>query len=202
MADLREEIYLYEDEEGQLWKSTFEKGNMVAITKEEYHGLKNILRIVKDRAIQQIDKSKADDNGYTLKAAELKRYDIDRNEEAWYITKSTPYSISIPIEEAGVIIKNNLRDYYGLIELPQFVYNTWGNDAKRKMTEKDIINAYKQRNNDNWEYDFYVDNSGWGREVKCFVDSLGEAVAFKITKITSNYGQGNYEVSYWATGLI
>ena len=76
----------------------------VMIPLAEYYGYEKAVRIVKDRAIQQVDKATADKYGYTLMRADKKRYNYEQDEKAWLITRNTPYSIKIGLEEAEYFI--------------------------------------------------------------------------------------------------
>ena len=85
------------DPENRRYASCSEdEAEFVMIDIQTFHGMKKAVRIVRDRAMQQIDKAKADVHGYTLVRAVKKK-------EVWSITKSTPYSIKIPFEEASVL---------------------------------------------------------------------------------------------------
>ena len=50
----------------------------ITISKREYASLRNCIRIVRDRAIQQIDKATTDEYGYKLNYAKETTYRIDR----------------------------------------------------------------------------------------------------------------------------
>lgn len=86
----------------------------VLISTQEYHGLQKALRIVRDRAMQQIDKARADEHGYTLLRAERRRYSLSSSDEVWQVTKRTPYSLHIPIESVSELIKRDIEAFYGL----------------------------------------------------------------------------------------
>ena len=59
--------YLKTDNRGKLvYCKTEENADYVVVPKNEYYGLRNALRIVHDRALQQVDKSKVDEHGYRL----------------------------------------------------------------------------------------------------------------------------------------
>lgn len=176
---------------------------LVLINKKELNGLKNSLRIVRNKSLQQVDKAKADSHGYTLKYCEKRKIDSDYDECSYYITKDTPHSIKIPIEDASELIKRDLIDFYNYIEFPEFVSNS-GINYRKRLTNREIILANIQmQSKDYAERDFVLDNSSWGRNVKKFFSNIANKnFIFDITKFTADYGKGTYQVSYLSTGPI
>lgn len=83
----------------------------VLITKKEYHGLQKALRIVRDRAMQQVEKSETDGYGYQLLRAEYRPY-LGTSYDAWLVTRRTPYSCRMGISEASWMIARDLKDFY------------------------------------------------------------------------------------------
>lgn len=83
----------------------------VCISTHEYHGLCKALRIVHDRALQQIDKSKTDAHGYLLMRAERRLYP-GTGYPAWLITKRTPYSCRMAIADIEEIVSRDLHEFY------------------------------------------------------------------------------------------
>lgn len=81
------------------------------INVHEYHGLCNALRIVRDRAVQQVDKSKTDTHGYLLIRAERRIYP-GTGYPAWLITKRTPYSCHMDVRDVLAITTRDLHDFY------------------------------------------------------------------------------------------
>ena len=169
---------------------------MVAISEEELNGYKKAVRIVRDRAVQQIDKAKADEHGYMLLRADKRKYERNTG-KAWLITKSTPYSIKIGLNEAFSMIERDLKEFYGLKELLVFGIDKYG--CVRRLSVKDLLNYYERyfKNGD--------DTSGIGNEdvVKAleWMDKTNGVMAFEISRIAKNAATGCYEVSYWATAL-
>lgn len=66
----------------------------------------------------------------------------------------------------------------------------------------DLLHAVQQRDDPCYVQDYYIDNSEKGRKIKELLDGITDNIIFEIIRISSSYGQGVYEVSYWATGLI
>lgn len=86
----------------------------VCLDVHEYHGLLKTLRVVRDRALQQVDKSKTDEHGYLLMRAERRVY-RGTGYLAWLITKRTPYSCHMAAQDALNIITRDLHDFYHTI---------------------------------------------------------------------------------------
>lgn len=103
----------------------------VLIPTKGYHGLLKALDIVRDRACQQIDKSRADEHGYTLLRAERRQY--GRSEyRPWMVTKRTPYGVRTPYEDVSAIIGRDLNEFYGL-------------ECVRSLSNIDLIDGEKGR---------------------------------------------------------
>lgn len=94
----------------------------VKIREEELNSYKNALRIIHDRALQQIDKAKSDPNGYRMIDArqisdEYGKYNPDLRHkdlelEVWQLRMETPHSANIAYEDALFIIRKELEQYY------------------------------------------------------------------------------------------
>lgn len=170
----------------------------VTIPVDEYNGLQKALKIVRDRAVQQIDKAKADEHGYTLLRADYRAYSYRYEYQAWLVTRSSPYSIKMSLSEASVMLKRDLTDYYGYRELPMLESIDY---PERTILRRwdindffDILTFYQQ----------YMSNrSNIGNaELLAKLDFLAACdckLSFEVSKIARNYATGCYEVSYWAT---
>lgn len=170
---------------------------MVAISEEELNGYKKAVRIVRDRAKQQIDKSKADDHGYTLLRADRRYYERKMG-KAWLVTKSTPYSVKIGLEEAYSMIERDLIDFYGYRGLPVLSESDYGKDQKT-LSVKDLLDYYER---------FFVkeEDTSWigNQEMIAAIRWMAQTngmVGFEISRIAKNAASGCYEVSYWTTTL-
>ena len=171
------------------------------ISKSEYHGLQNCLRILRDRALQQIDKEHADPQGYTLKFADQRVYDrVHPEQKAYLISKTTPVSLKIDLETASFLIKKDLGSFYNYIDLTSVITRSYRNPSKIKI--QDLLIAISQRDDPRYTHNFYVENSDNGKKIKEYLDNAPSNLIFNIARISANQGQGVYEVSYWATGLI
>lgn len=173
----------------------------ISIPVSEYNGYQKAIRIIRDRSLQQIDKEKADDNGYILKYAEKRKISNESQEEAFLVTKTTPYSIKIFPKDAVALIEADLRAYYNYIGFPTFCdADAYG--GSKTLSENDIVNASHQFMDSSRKEEFLLENSICGRKIKRFFEIYNGKVAFKLTKLSSNYALGLYEVSYWATDII
>ena len=172
---------------------------MVAVPEEELNGYKKAVRIVRDRAKQQIDKAKADENGYTLLRAEKRKYGHDR-EKAWLITKSTPYSINMDLSEASAMIAGDLSEFYGFIKIPE-----WKRSGEDMLSRMDAILSVKDMLNLNEKYK-NGDRSMMKNEKLLFyiewLDGYQWKIIFDVTRIAQNHASGCYEVSYWALSPV
>ena len=177
------------------------KEGMVTISEATYHGYLNCLRILRDRSLQQINKSIADSHGYSTKYCEERIFDRNYPDlKAFMITKSTPISLKIDLQAAAFLINQDLKDFYNFIDLNAIELYT--EVAKIKISAHDLLLACKQRDDPDYSFDFYVDNSEQGRMIKTWLDSADKAISFEVARITSNIGQGVYDITYWATGPI
>ena len=185
----------------QRQKNADETAQIIRIPIEEYHGYQNCLRILRDRALQQIDKAQADKYGYTLKYADRRMYDrAYPNLRAYFITKVTPISLKVDFETAFFLIRKDLQAFYNYVKLPSFAVTPTA--PKVPLTARELLLATQQKEDQFYSYDFYVDNSDKGRQIKAFLDGDERPIIFEMIKVGSNIGQGVYEVSYWATGPI
>ncbi len=185
-----------------LYKEIFgqhESGEVVRIQREEYNGLKKMLRIIRDRELQLIEKEKADEHGYTPKYVDARVYDRSKPDiTAEHIIKTTPVSLKIDLLTAHTLIKSDLQEFYGFMD-EQFFMTSEG--IKKEIKAIDLLEAFKQKIEKNDDRDFYVYNSEYGRKLKEIIDG-SEAVSFGPLKLMANMGQGVYEVAYWATEPI
>lgn len=167
---------------------------MVAVSEEELNGYKKAVRIVRDRAKQQIDKATADKNGYTMLRAEKRRYGRDKG-SAWLMTKSTPYSIKMDFSEASAMITRDLAEFYGLVTIPKYkgIY-----DQEEKLSVKEML-----RLNDDYKNG---DRSGMQNEKILYyldwLDGYRWRIIFDIARFSQNHATGCYEVSYWALSPV
>lgn len=168
---------------------------MVAVSEEELNGYKKAVRIVRDRAKQQIDKAKADKNGYTLLRAEKRKYGRDKG-SAWLITKGTPYSIKMDFAEASALIAQDLREFYGFIDIPAWDWK--GRYEQEKLSIKEMLSyndSYKNGDRSGMQNEkilFYLD----------WLDGYRWKIIFEVSRFAQNHATGCYEVSYWALSPI
>ena len=184
------------------YKDAFEKTegeDVVQLPRAEYNGFLKMLRIIRDRELQQIDKEKSDSYGYTTKYVDERIYDRSRPEiTAFYITKTTPISLKIDLYTAYTLVKKDLQEFYGFID--EQVYMS-SEGIPKKIKTIDLLEAFQKKSEKNYDRDYYISNSEYGRKLKEIVDS-SEVISFGPLKLSSNYGQGVYEISYYATEPI
>ena len=182
-----------------LYRKSFEKHEceeVVRIQREEYNGLKKMLRIIRDRELQLIEKEKADEHGYTTKYVDERVYDRSKPDiKAEYIIKTTPVSLKIDLLTAATMIKSDLQEFYGFMDEQYFMTSA---GIKKEIKAIDLLAAFKQKIEKNDDRDFYVYDSEYGRKLKEIIDS-SEALSFGPIKLSANVGQGVYEVTYWGT---
>lgn len=201
--DLYDEWELVTNQYEKLLQLNPEKKNndAVTISKSEHAGLLGALRIIKDRSLQQIDKAKADPQGYTFKYAEKRIYKREYPDlKAVCVTKVTPVSLHTDLQTADFIIKKDLEQHYNYFDFSSISTETYPTPSK--IEALDLLLAIKQEQDSEYNFDFYVDNSDYGRKIKQFLDINKSPIVFEIIRLGSNIGQGVYEVSYWATGVV
>lgn len=172
-----------------------EDANYALVPINEYNGLLNAVRIVRDRAKQAVKKSQTDEHGYKLLRADRKPFDRDTG-DAWLITKQTPYSVDLSPSEVLFMLKADLWEFYGYSE------EVYEHDGFRYfIPPKDYIRAsedYVLRS----ERPFLAENSEKGELLKEIFERNQGNVSFFIARVGANYGAGVYEVSYWATNVF
>lgn len=172
----------------------------VLIPEEEYNGLQKAVRIVRNRAKQQIDKSKADKNGYTLLRADKRQYSYKYESPAWLVTRSTPYSIKMTLDEVTFMLNRDLREFYGFLDLP--LIETTDYNYKTVLKQWNIKDFFSIMGCHNPKEDRSKIGSEEVLQKLDFLDSCDWKLAFEISRIAKNAATGCYEVSYWATEPI
>ena len=184
----------------------------VLISKEQYNGYEKALRIIRDRALQQIDKAVADEIGYVFLSAEAKYMRQEKIDNLMYVRYRTAYSIKIPLANIkGVIIRDLIERHNMMPEsMKGYSYTNWnGEKVYESISDRNIWNGVRdfitdKYNGNDWKYREYKDNPidiGY-RKVYDYIQSKGGAIAVEIDKIIANVGQGVYEVSFWATDVV
>ncbi len=175
--------------------------NHVFLSQKEYKGYKNALRIIKDRSLQQIDKSQADKHGYRLMRGEKRNYG-KKGKQAYLITKSTPYSIKMDPQVVKDEILDDLRQYYSFIDNRTYI-DTRCNQKRKRITPSKYCDGIEQKDDPQWaDRDFYGSNDDEGRAIYQIFQEYNDVFIFEISKLSSNQAQGVYEITYWATDII
>lgn len=182
-----------------------DNADYVLVPVNEFNGLKKAVRIVNDRALQQIDKSKTDEHGFRLLRADLKRYQYGKDSRLWLVTKETPYSCKMAVDEASALIENKLRELYCWVDEVNLQNYT---DDRLDVWETRLSGEELGTAREQWhdaecreKYNFLIENSEKGRAVyQCFREH--NAMILEVSKLSVNYAQGLYEVTYWATEII
>ena len=110
------------EEDDDFDKDDILNATHVEIPISEYNGLLNALRIVKDKVLQDSEKSRNDEHGYQLISAKKAVYKYRRHNEkesdkehslkAFIITKKTPYPLSLDPKSAMSFIISDLKNYF------------------------------------------------------------------------------------------
>lgn len=217
MREPNKENYMYFKESSDRKEFTTcgeEECTHICIPIREYNGYRKAVRIVTDRALQQIDKSKADENGFRFLRAE-ERYCRECNGMLWYVVKQTPHSIKIPSTDALEISVQTLRERFKFIDdvdLRKFYLDSEreksdesdGNVMVTSISSQWMPEAVEQWNNEihRNENDFLIQNNITGRALYRAFAQFDGLFIVGIAGISINYAQGVYEISYWATSVI
>lgn len=192
----------YKAENGKYHPCEKKEAEYILIPINEYNGYQNAIRIVRDRAIQQIDRAKADEHGYTIVKAEKRRYNgggEKTNEEAWLVTKSTPYSLKMGLQEASYMIEKDLREFYSYVDLPRIPMEF--STMTRVLPEKDLLNYKRRFFLEGDDREVYRENSIM-MSVLDWMDEYDGIMIFNITRYARNLSTGCFEVTYWATSQV
>lgn len=189
-------MFLSENKQGGLSILDESEADYVMITKSEFYGYEKALRIVRDRALQEIEKSEADEHGYRFLRADKRSFNYAQKElKAWLITKSTPYSIKMSPDDALAIIENDLHDFYNFRDLPTYEEGL----TPMKLSSEELLRLRKMY------FEEGYDPEGQLPETEYFINFIFEnngTVIFDISKLSGNLSSGCYEVTYWATDII
>ena len=182
---------------------------------ESYHGYEKALRILNDRAKQQIKPAPYDDHGYQTIRAEAKKYrngNYSKHYKVFEITKNTPFSASLSLEEASDQIKLDLHKYYHYPTAAELQYNVIYHDN----TTKTFTMSYSELSHGILEY--YADPQYFTKtrileskitgdaekytKIKELAEKYNNSIIYSIEKFRVDYGRGVYSVTYMATGTI
>ncbi len=179
-----------------------EWNNSIVISQEEYNGYQKALRIVKDRSLQQIDKSQADKHGYRLLRADKRVYDRKNGKYAYQITKSTPYSIKMDPQVVKNVIQEDLTLHYNYVGIRTYV-DTRVEKQEKRITISKYCDGIVQKDDPQYESrDFYSSNDEEGRAIYQVFKEYDNVFIFEISTLSTNIAQGVYEITYWATDII
>lgn len=184
-----------------------EEADFIVLPITEYHGLRKAVRIVSDRAFQQIEKSKADPYGFRVLRAGKAYYREGRG-MVYLVTKETPFSIRMRLDEAWALIEARLREIYywtDELDLEAFAppeeaesrYDTLASSSLHASDYPKIVEAWDDRKKKAREW--LVENSKRGRAIKAAVERYEGMLIIGIAKVSACQAQGVYEVSYWCT---
>ena len=170
--------------EGDTYYSCEESdANHIMIPIEEYHGLQKVLRIMKERGLQQIKKSDFDENGYQMLKASIVNYPGTKI-KVYLIEKRVAYSIDIPINEKTIMITQDLRNLYNLPD--------WRNLQINKTEFLRDLEDYKNKKNMD-----LINN-----ESLELIKKYKGRINLGIKDVRWNYAQGMFEISYHATAIF
>ncbi len=168
------------------------------LTDEELNGYFKALEIIRDKSKLQIDKSIKDKHGYTTKnAKKIKGKHLAS--DYWVITKSTPYSLKLPVDVVYDLVLEDLHAHYRYLN--NFKMNTievngeridyFFSDVLEYLTKGTVRNGQK----------------GPSGLDKYFSEELGleafEGYSYDFEGLDgSNIGAGVYTIKYKATKPI
>lgn len=216
MGDNYNRLYFSLDKSNTLAFCEPEKADYIAVPTSEYNGYEKAIRVIRDRALQQIDKSQADEHGYTLLRADRKYHKDYNIKGLWLITKSTPYSIKIPLGNVTPLIERDLKDFYGLFDLYPLKYQDIYRNEQHEMKYGDRVEWLSPSDLfEHWDdimasnvidtYDYNISKGYPGRWYKAcreWIDNVDRKITFDMCKISCNFAKGVYEVSYWGLKSI
>ena len=213
-----EYLYLQKTDKGYAFCDVG-NADMVCVSVDEFNGMQVAVNMIHRRALQQIDKSMADEHGYTLLRADEK-YNQSAKHKMWLITKTTPYSIKISPEEVKKLIELDLRRYYKY-GFPKFkfectlynpqtkeeykgydyyrptAYDIYNNTDYWKMSEEKLLEEVKY-----WNRETYTRRKLWIPICHEWINKRDFSFTDDLCKLSCNYAQGKYEVSYWGSKII
>lgn len=188
--------------DGCFMKTDDEAAEYFVVPADEYYGYQNALRIVRDRSLQQIEKSTADEHGYKFLRADLRIYEYKNRRKAWNITKSTPYSIEMGADCVKSMIISDFAEFYNY-KNREFRKEGELGVERRKLTSREFVQARENFfDESSKKSEFLLENNDFGREVFQFFSKYEGKFIFEISRLSANYSAGVFEVSYWATDII
>ena len=196
-------------QDGRLSTSHEWDADMVLISIEDYHGYEKAVRVVHDRAMQQIRPAITDEHGYQLISAD-KTYIKGHfgGLPVWRISKTTPYSIQIPLVDVKELIELDLRRYYHYMEEKdlRFVDVSSGNPVWKSMTREGFATELMKYLREPDAVEKFRHLEVPMKYILDFMDGLismhGESFIISVEKLSANHGKGIYTVAYLATGIV
>lgn len=159
-----------------------EEAELVMISKSEYNGYQNALRIIRYRALQQVDKSQTDEHGYRLLRADQDNY-RGMSIKIWRIVKTTPYSSKIALENVKSMVVEDINKYYHGILNQNLDTESMLWDVQLFNDKKTVIRPELEK-----RYEIFKAYNG--------------TFVFDIVRYSINYATGVYEITYLASDLI
>jgi len=203
MSEYEERYGYYENNEYHDCQENDEKVQVVEIPVQVYHGLKKAQEIVRRRACQQVKGSEVDAHGYRFLGAE-KAYCKQKKAYEWKITKLSPYSTQINLDEVRKLIVNDLREFYHLWtdllepDLRDKVDKmlTMNEDERVKKTQ-----PVQKQAGGMWFPSYETAHIPWLKAYNLLAQHE-ELILYDICKLRFNFQLGLYEVTYWANDIF
>lgn len=180
----------YKVVKGKLAIAEEEDADYALINIHEYNGLQKALRLVRERALQEVKKSTVDKHGYKLLNMSRQRYENTRYAH-WVVKMASPYSIKIDINGVYEIILMDLKEHYGYERFP---FES-GNEIFYELELLERVEAYALR-------------KAAGRVIEemdpleQLIEKREGRIVFGLKNIKPNYGSGVYEVEFLATEML
>ena len=170
------------------------------ISKRDYNGYENALKIIRDKSLTQISKAEADEHGYSLLSADFKKYNPSFNEMAWLMVYRTPYSAKMPFETVQMLVTRDLVNHYNYVHKhtkEEFNLSTTDGIYFQELVieGKDVINTAKiiregRSASNNKE-----------KAEKEYLNRYSDYVCFDLHSIRKDYGNGVYQIKVWRVSL-
>lgn len=159
----------------------------------------NMLRIIKDRSLQQVSKSEADEHGYKFIRSRRRKYLRGNNSmKMWLVTKQTPYSVKMPISVVERSVMTDLETYYNsIIRIKGYKSTVYsgGTPVKDMFSLLSFLNVRHEEPPDSYKPLIELFESKG-------IDYQKPRVIIELSELSANYAVGVYEVTYWATEII
>lgn len=172
----------------------------VVISESEYNGYLNAIRVIKDRALQQVSKSEADEHGYKFLRSRRRWYMHENDRiQLWLVTKQTPYSVKMPVDVVERSVLSDLETSYNSL----ITITDYRSDVPSCGTPiKDMFSLLRSLSVWRGEKPAEVYKPLLSLFENKGIDYRKPRVIIELSELNASYAAGVYEVTYWATDVI